>query len=68
MSDIVVLQTTCPMCRKDNEPIQVSRLAYEKWQRGGLIQNCFPRLTNLQRETLITGYCQPCWDKMWEDQ
>jgi hypothetical protein len=58
------LKVTCPDCRNVSE-LEVSTPALQMWQRGDLIQDAFPQLTPFHREQLITGYCDPCWQKMW---
>ncbi len=35
-----------------------------KWQRGALVQNALPHLSINEREALISGTCQRCWDLM----
>lgn len=57
------IKTTCPVCGKETV-ITVNKDAYEKYQNGGLVQNCFPELSPEIREMLITGICPTCWDKI----
>ena len=40
---------------------------YWKWRRRDKIQDAMPYLTPSERERLITGICDECWDKMRED-
>jgi hemolysin-activating ACP:hemolysin acyltransferase len=61
---ITTLQATCPDCGIVNEFV-VSSPSLQMWVRGDLIQDAFPELTADQREQFITGYCDPCWQKMW---
>lgn len=55
----------CPNCGKPNPPVQVTQEQLDKRRSGALIQNAFPHLSNAQRETLLTGTCSECWDKMF---
>lgn len=57
------LQCQCPSCG-DIEVITVSTLDYDSWQSGSLIQNAMPELSTSQRERLISGMCDSCWDRM----
>jgi hypothetical protein len=33
-------------------------------ERGALIQDAFPNFTPSQREFIMTGICDKCWDNM----
>lgn len=37
----------------------------DQWRGGGLIQNVAPNLDADDRELLISGTCQVCWDKLF---
>lgn len=62
----ITLQTTCSECntRKD---IKVDQSAYMAWKNGALIQRAMPRLSEDDRELLISGICGPCFDKTFAD-
>ncbi len=63
----VVLTKTCPLCgcehnmSFDKEALEAGMTA---WKNGALIQNAFPSFTPSQREFLLTGICDCCWDRM----
>ena len=58
--------TKCPRCGS-TETVTVSEKNYQAWKTGGmLIQVAFPNLTNSQRERLITGFCDECWDAIFK--
>lgn len=66
--DIVILETICPFCKKPHR-ITVNYSEYAKGvtkykDYGALIQDAFPNFTPSQREFLMTGICDSCWDKM----
>ena len=55
----------CPMCGKEFG-IEMSDEQYEKYTKGTeFIQDIFPEFTPAQREVLITGICEDCWDKLF---
>jgi len=59
-----VLQATCPDCGIVEE-FTVSSASLQMWTRGDRIQDAFPELGENQREKMQTGFCDPCWQKMW---
>lgn len=57
------VSTQCPMC-KTHATINVPLAGYEKWLlKKALIQDALPKLSSLEREQLITGICELCWEK-----
>ena len=40
----------------------------EKFRAGNFAQDCFPYLSPSEREFLISGICDPCWDEMFPDE
>jgi hypothetical protein len=62
----ITILSECPRCRNNIELI-VSASGFRAWQGGALIQRALPELTPSQRESLITGYCDRCWDAMFKD-
>ena len=64
---IVILAATCPFCGKEH----TTEVNEQDWKHGkllyiggALMQNAFPTFTPSQREMLITGICDKCWEKM----
>lgn len=62
------LETICPFCEKKHT-INVNRFEFiDGFQRynyqGVLIQDAFPNFTPSQREFVMTGICDSCWDKL----
>lgn len=51
----------CPFCGAINT-VEVRFEDYLDWQNGGLVQNCFPYLGADERELLMTGICENCWN------
>ena len=66
-SDNITLTKTCPFCGKPHS-ITVDRKEYYTGAylrgAGALIQNAFPNFTPSQREFIMTGICDKCWDNM----
>jgi len=54
---------TCIECDQRVE-IRVHGADYDKWRRGGLIQQVMPYLSAGEREILISGICGTCFDKL----
>ena len=68
MTMVKVHTPLCPECQFYGEIY----LTFEDWEvgkrkrrDGDLIQNCFPTLTPAEREQLLNGYHEDCWDKMF---
>lgn len=58
----VSINVRCPKCQQADNVI-VDYGAFRKWQDGTLsIQVAFPELSDGDRERLITGWCDECWN------
>jgi hypothetical protein len=55
----------CRQCKKTFE-IVVPDEAYQRWEDGELIQKALPMLTAGERELLINGICESCFDKLFK--
>jgi len=56
----------CPMCSKYSaRTLDTNEKQYQKWLDGALIQDAMPQLSIDDREFIITGYCDPCMDKVF---
>lgn len=64
---VEVTTPCCVLCGKDST-LMVSKSGLGKWQRGEFIQRAFPDLTAGDRELLLTGTHQACWDEMWKEE
>lgn len=64
---MITLNRMCPICG-NHHSIDVDKDDYIKGiklYRSGLhIQDAFPKFTPSQREFLMTGICDNCWDNM----
>jgi len=61
MTDVMNVACNCPICGEATD-VTVSAVGYANWIDGELIQNALPTLTSSEREALITGICDTCWD------
>jgi hypothetical protein len=61
------IEVTCYRCKTDYS-IEVSVEGHEKWQEGALIQDALPELSSGERELLISGTCDYCWDEMFPEE
>lgn len=64
MADKVIVIKTCPFCHKERS-VTFPADAYEKYEKGGKVQDCFPNHSADDREFLISGICPTCWDRMF---
>ena len=56
--------STCRVCKNQVE-MQVHIEDVTAWENGEKIQNAMPYLTPGEREVLISGTCEPCFDRMF---
>lgn len=66
MSFTLAVTTRCKFCRRDTV-VLVDEAGYNAWRGGELIQHALPELSITQREQLISGTCQPCWDAIFAE-
>ena len=62
--DTCILKSTCPLCGHDRvlEPLDFNKL--HAWVTGTtLVQRAFPDLNESDREALVTGICDTCWQE-----
>ena len=50
----------CPVCH-EIVLLKVEEKDWERWNKGEVIQKCFPYLSREERERLITGLHGKCW-------
>lgn len=64
----VILTKKCPFCGKEHTMTFDRNEFYSGMsalERGALIQNAFPNFTPSQREMIMTGICDKCWDNIF---
>lgn len=61
----ITIAVPCPKCGKDST-VCLSAEEFEKLQKGELIsRNSFKNLSAAEREILISGICDDCWNKIF---
>lgn len=64
---MIVKSKPCPGCQR-TKTFDLPEGQIKKYMEGELIQKAFPQLTPEERESLVTGYCDSCWNKLFKDQ
>jgi hypothetical protein len=62
----ITVATKCPMCAAPGSLV-VSRTGYFHWLDGGSLLQWLPNLDWNQRQQLLSGICEPCWVRIFED-
>lgn len=57
----------CPVCGLRGE-VQLTDREFTRWRDGAPLDSAVPRLSDDERELLITGTHGDCWDKMFQDE
>lgn len=60
----IKIQTVCPQCGYHHY-VTVDKEDYKKYIEGEHVQNAFPYLSASDRELLVTGICENCWNEMF---
>lgn len=57
-------------CHECGKPLWVcvAPADLDRFRRGEFAQDCFPYLGPSEREFLISGICDPCWDEMFPSE
>jgi hypothetical protein len=63
----MIIGTKCPECGSVKQ-LTLNSNAFEAWTEGAHVQDCFPKLSEDDRERLISGYCGACWKKIWGEE
>lgn len=65
---MIITYTTQPcMCCGLSEELQLEEEKLIRWHYGESIQDVFPELTISERELIVTGTHDSCWDLLFED-
>ena len=64
------LTRTCPLCGKtysmEFDSVLLNK-GMEAYKNHALVQYAFPTFTKSQREFLMTGICDDCWNSLKEE-
>lgn len=63
----VRLDGSCPWCKKA-WTLTVTVAEYRKWLDGHHIQDAMPSVPSGERELLISGVCEPCFDNAFKEE
>ena len=55
--------TRCPSCKATRD-VAVHPGDLFNYRQGAHVQDAFPYLSGEEREALLTGFCDPCWNKV----
>lgn len=61
---ITITSKPCPDCRETIQ-VNVAESQLAAYNAGAHIQYAFSNMDADTRERFITGYCSPCWDKLF---
>ncbi len=64
MSEDIELELQCKYCDYE-ELLNVPESDYNAWHNGAFIQEVFHYLSAGQRELMISGTCDTCWNKFF---
>ena len=65
---MVTIKTMCPFCGKVQEVLVYDDDYFNWWSRGLSVQEAFPYLTAAERELLISGICEDCWEDLFGEE
>jgi hypothetical protein len=65
--DTVTVVKQCPFCKVSRELV-INRERYRAWRGGRLVQDVFPDLSRAERELLITGIDDACWQAQFRPE
>jgi hypothetical protein len=64
VEDKLQIAQNCRSCGK-RIVLNVPAEGFRKWQQGAMIQNVLPKLSPGEREFLMSGICEPCFDNIF---
>jgi hypothetical protein len=64
---IAFISGPCYSCARPQE-VRVKAAELENYKAGGYAQDCFSSLSAGQREFLISGICDDCWDELFPEE
>lgn len=66
---LIEVEFICPMCGKTHILKDISLDKYMAYiNKEGLVQDIFPELKPVDREKLITGYCDECQSLLFHSE
>ena len=63
----VTIEVECKCCKHPHRVI-VDMTAYRRWMNGELIQKAMPDVSPENRELLISGICNECFNEIFKEE
>jgi hypothetical protein len=63
----VLVEGPCYSC-SEKQAVVVKTADLSRFRAGDFAQDCFPYLSAPEREFLISGICDKCWNDMFGDE
>lgn len=66
-NNVTVLEAKCPFCHKTSKltlPTSEWLKGLHAYKNGAVAQDAWPKLSPSQRELIITGICDKCWESL----
>ena len=57
----------CPLCSKTVYTKPTQYVNYLRWQNGDYLVDAFPEFNSDEREMLMSGMCNDCWEKTFPE-
>ena len=64
-TELVIVNKMCPNCLERTPLYGTAQQFHNYHCQRGLVQVIFPEFSIDQAETISSGICGPCWDKMF---
>ncbi|QDP56788.1 MAG: hypothetical protein Unbinned400contig1000_7 [Prokaryotic dsDNA virus sp.] len=66
-TELTEIETECNICHNKLTLI-VPTEGFEAWMKGEYVQDALPMLNPAERELLISGTCEPCFDSLFGEE
>ena len=63
----ITIEKVCPSCGKKHEVIVEEKDYIDFTENGKLAQWAFPYLTAEERELILSGICNDCWNTIFDE-
>jgi len=67
VGNLVAVDVVCHFCGAEHSVLCLTR-QYDEWKQGKCIQDAMPDLSPGQRELLISGVCETCFDETFDEE
>lgn len=63
---MLITTPSCIVCHKTTK-LTIPRERFDRWQKGEMVQRAFYYMSSSERELLMTGIHEECWDSMFAE-